>query len=742
MNKLILVSGLLLAMAPAWGQRIFRPQFDSMARCIDPAKKDTQQLFTLLRMAEFHIGMTGEFKWDLDSARECIGRARAVNAVVRSRVADGYILLVESLLSREEHGNTAASKKANQQAVEILQGCHNPLFLGKAWMALSAYEDYRNEAELPVKIRLLEKALPCLDQAGAIHLQGDCFEQLADLYMNQGNYRKAEEYGLMAIARFQLIGYRNLQGPCIILANAYSSEFDYASAVKYALLAQSALRDTHDSTPQFCQVYNIIGLLFVRMEEADKSIPYYEAALGWARMHNDLSNLYVVEDNLEGAYLRCNQARKAVALAESVGKAYHIPKDTSQALLFFKNYVLAYSHDLQFDKAKIWCDRMWKMSSGRFDDRFVIVFTTLRYYYLSHQYDAASALIPEFRGLMKQVTDSNYLSGCYRWLFKLDTGRHQYAEAVQDLLNSDRLKDSLFNITKTRQIERLQLDYATAEKESSIKLLQKEAEIQKKDIAHSNQTRNYSIAGAAFLIVAGFGRYRLKQRQNRQLEERQREISAKNEQLEKLLRENEWLLREVHHRVKNNLQIVTSLLGSQSARLRDEAASNAVLESQHRIESMALIHQKLYKSDNVSAVDMEDYVGDMVEYLRDSVKQGQAIVFDAGVEPITLDVGQAVPLGLILNEVITNSIKYAFPGGAAGRISVVFSRRPGGLLCLRISDDGVGLPDDLDPLCSAGFGMRLIRGLAEDLEAVVEVVKGGGTTWVFTFRQLQTEVPG
>ena len=398
-----------------------------------------------------------------------------------------------------------------------------------------------------------------------------------------------------------------------------------------------------------------------------------------------------------------------------------------------------YCNDRQFDKAKRWCDQLRKLSCQGFEDKLYSVYAIFQYYCLAHQYDAAAALTPTLRNLMKKIDDSSYLSSCYRWLFRLDTARHQSVDAVQDLLYSDRLKDSVFNITKTRQIEQLQLDYATAEKENSITLLQKESEIQKKDITHSRQTRNYSIAGAAFLLAVGFGRYRLKQRQNWQLEAKQREISAKNQQLEKLLRENEWLLREVHHRVKNNLQIVTSLLGSQSARLHDEAAVNAVLESQHRVQSMALIHQKLYKSNSVSAVDLQDYVGDMIDYLRDTIKPGQSVVFDVRVEQITLDVAQAVPVGLILNEVITNSIKHAFPGAATGRISVVISRLPGGLLSLHISDNGIGLPPDLDPLDSAGFGMRLIRGLAGDLEAAVEVPKDGGTTWIFTFRLLQSE---
>ncbi len=733
MHKIVLVVVFGITLTPIRAQRIFRPQYDSMARRLDYSKKDTQQLFTLLRMAEFHIRMTGEFQIDLDSAKTCIERARAMNDVVHSRDASGYILLMQSLLDREEPGGMAAAKRENQRAVDILQQGHLPLALGKALVSLSWYGEFRNEDESKAKIDLLERALVAFNQSGSLHMQGECLEQLTDLCLNQGDVKKAEQYGLMAIARYQAVGYPNLQGPCILVANAYSNQLDYTSAMKYALMALDAIKATHDGTPQFCQVYYVVAVLLSKMQEWDKALPYYQAALDWARTHNHLGDLYIVEASLVGTYVKINRAKDAVALVETDGKTYGIPKDSSQAISLFKDFVMAYSYDRQWDKAKVWCNRLSSMTSTRYSDRMTIANTRMFYYVLSHQYAEALADAPRYRELMTHLSDSNYLSSCYQLLFRLDTAIHQNDQAVQDLLHHQRLKDSIFSVTRTRQIDRLQLDYATAEKENNIKLLQKETEIQKEDIARSNQTRNYSIAGAALLLLVGFGRYRLKQRQNRQLELNQREISAKNQQLEKLLRDNEWLMRELHHRVKNNLQIVVSLLSAQSARLQDESASNAVRDSRLRVQSMALIHQKLYKSDNVSAVDMEEYVTDMVEYLRDTVRPGLHIVFNVSVEQISLDVVQAVLVGLILNEVITNSIKHAFPATTAGRISIRFSRQPQGSLRLMISDEGIGLPAAIEPLVSTSFGLRLIRGLAEDLEANVESHTGAGTTWVFTF---------
>ena len=127
-----------------------------------------------------------------------------------------------------------------------------------------------------------------------------------------------------------------------------------------------------------------------------------------------------------------------------------------------------------------------------------------------------------------------------------------------------------------------------------------------------------------------------------------------------LLKDKEWLIKEVHHRVKNNLQMVISLLNSQSIYLNDEAAVVAIQESQRRMHAMSLIHQKLYQSENVGVIDMRAYINEFISYLKDIFETGSSIRFEQDVDPIKLDVGQAVPVGLILNEVITNSIKYAF----------------------------------------------------------------------------------
>ena len=718
-------------------QDMTRSQYDSIGRCIKEGTKDTTPIYGLLRMAEYQIAKPGEFQPDLDSGEAFIHQARSINAVLRNREAEGYIALVESLRLREEPNGKEEGKKANQQAIDLLRQYGRPLLLGKALSSLSWYEEFRKADELNYRITLVANAAACFQKAGATMLQAQSLEQLADLYNILGDRLKSRVNGLEAVVLYKKVGFTRLQQVYILISDSYS--LDYASSLKYGLLALDCLKQSNDSSQQFCQTNNLVGLLFNRMHEYEKALPYFEAGLSWAIRRDQQEDIYILQRNIQVPLLRSGQSKRLIDIASLLEKKYGIPQQPRLAIPFTINCMLSYCVNGRNDVANVWCSRLRKLRPEDFSDSLKKALAIMQFYWKSSQYALAPAYVKEVRTLLKQVTDSSVLSDCYRYIFYVDTGRHEYAQAVQDLSFVQRLNDSLFNRDKMGQIQQLQIEYATAEKETRIKLLQKETEIQKKDITHSNQTRDFAIVGAVLLLGVGFGRYRLKQRQNRQLEAKQKEITVKNGQLEKLLKENEWLLREVHHRVKNNLQVVTNLLSSQSVRLREEAAINAVLDSQHRVQSIALIHQKLYKGDNFSDVNMQDYIADLVYYLRDTVKSGQQIIFESQVEAISLNVTQAVPIGLILNETITNSIKYAFADGTSGVVSIKFAYQTDKLLMLRVSDDGVGLADDLSNAKSWGFGTRLIRGLAEDLEASVELSTEGGTSWTFVFAKLQPE---
>lgn len=199
-----------------------------------------------------------------------------------------------------------------------------------------------------------------------------------------------------------------------------------------------------------------------------------------------------------------------------------------------------------------------------------------------------------------------------------------------------------------------------------------------------------------------------------QLAEKETELIDKTLSLEKLKEENSWLLKEVHHRVKNNLQIILSLLNSQSAFLKDTAAINAISNSRQRVAALSMIHQRLYNdSEHLSRVQMEGYIIALIESLKDSFSIKNQIRFSFGIGAIELEATQAVPLGLILNEAITNAIRHAFPSGN-GQISIRMSTADN-ILLLEIQDDGIGIPAEPALTGKERLGLKLIKGLTNEL---------------------------
>ena len=232
-----------------------------------------------------------------------------------------------------------------------------------------------------------------------------------------------------------------------------------------------------------------------------------------------------------------------------------------------------------------------------------------------------------------------------------------------------------------------------------------------------------------FLIILSF----IIVRQVRKMKIQQKEINQKNVSLHHLVEEKEWLLKEIHHRVKNNLHTITSLLESQAAYLQNDALT-AIRDSQHRVYAMSLIHQKLYQPEkNVSDIDIPVYIHELVNYLKESFETERRIKFRMDLEPIALDISLAVPLGLILNEAITNSVKYAFPNQREGMITISIRKTTEDAIQFSVADDGIGLPEGLEVTKTRSLGLKLMKGLSEDIVAKFYIENRQGTRITIEF---------
>lgn len=214
-------------------------------------------------------------------------------------------------------------------------------------------------------------------------------------------------------------------------------------------------------------------------------------------------------------------------------------------------------------------------------------------------------------------------------------------------------------------------------------------------------------------------------------------------QLKATLTEKEVMLKEIHHRVKNNLQVISSLVGLQADGTKDETVREVLRDVTYRVRSMALVHEKLYQSGDLARIDFAEYTKSLLNYLwraHGSVAAAIRLTYD--LEPLSLPVDIAVPCGLILNELAGNALKHAFRGRAEGEVAVSLHRAPEGHIALCLRDNGVGLPPELDWRQSPSLGLQLVQMLAGQLNATVELSVRGGTEFRMTFKPTEMTKDG
>ena len=218
-------------------------------------------------------------------------------------------------------------------------------------------------------------------------------------------------------------------------------------------------------------------------------------------------------------------------------------------------------------------------------------------------------------------------------------------------------------------------------------------------------------------------------------------IERKNieNQLQITIKDKELLLRELHHRVKNNLMIISSLLNLQSTYIKDEESKKIFKESQNRARSMALIHERLYQSTDLKRIDFGDYIRTLANDLYHTyVMDTNLIKLNVDVEDIKLDINTSIPLGLILNELVTNSLKHAFPKGSSGKIDIILHLQDKKYL-LEVKDNGIGFTKDIDYKNTDSLGLRLVISLTDQIEGEIEFNNKLGTSFKIIFEEEKFE---
>lgn len=533
-------------------------------------------------------------------------------------------------------------------------------------------------------------------------------------------FDKAEQCLHAMLKVQQQIQYQHNQYAYDVLAYLADIRSNYSLAMEHANKSHEYLDSKSDSVlaPLF---YSRKATIFSHVHKDKDAFAWYDKAL---EGKTNETRLFWYKAFF-GKVLLLNHHKRpeeALMLLQEIGSEFP-PVSLFEQMHFTLLKGLALDNLRRFGEAEVHYGKFLAMVE-HFPTEFInvefpqaLVFIS-RFYSEVNQTKKARELLEKTRRFLLQQPHGSAVF--YDALFKIDSTEGRYLTAVEDLQHMIHFSDSAESIEQRKKTEELVVQYETEKKDKDIQLLKQEGELQQARLDQFQFTRNITFAGATLLLfIAGllYYLYVLKQKSNKQLTH--------------LLNEKEWLLKEIHHRVKNNLHTILSLLESQSRKLSSEA-SNALQESQNRVYAMSLIHKKLYQSTDVSSINMEDYLRDLVQHLRDSFGSAGSMRFSLQLEAVELDVSQAVPVGLIVNEAITNSIKYAFPGKTpGGEINVSLKRGPDNKIILLITDNGIGMANAQENTQS--LGLKLIRGLTEDIDGTFSIEIKHGVTIIIEF---------
>jgi two-component sensor histidine kinase len=215
------------------------------------------------------------------------------------------------------------------------------------------------------------------------------------------------------------------------------------------------------------------------------------------------------------------------------------------------------------------------------------------------------------------------------------------------------------------------------------------------------------------------------------------EVENENKLIESV-KEKEILLKEVHHRVKNNLQIINSILNLQSSYLTDPKILEIITESQNRIRSMSYIHESLYQTKNFSSINFKDYIDNLITNLVYSYRVGSNVIINKDIQDIDLPLDYAIPCGLILNELVTNALKYAYPNNKKGMVNISILKNNENLIEMYIADNGIGLPKDFSIESTETLGLSLVHTLVDQIDGKLSVKNEVGTKFLIIFEVKQS----
>jgi len=466
------------------------------------------------------------------------------------------------------------------------------------------------------------------------------------------------------------------------------------------------------------QLLNNIGIAYRRLGNYEDAIHIYKEALDIRTTNGDSAGMATLMMNISSAYGRLKNQSSALNYGKQAIDLYKMVGSSGDLLYAEANYGYILLEFEKLDEALEILERICAQDLTDFDlHQKITSFQSLaKVHHLMGSYTQSEKVLSNYADELEKSEFQELKQQAYYLRAVNNSALNNYKASAEYHDKHLQLVNAFNEEEKIKARQEMESKYLAIEKDLEI-------EIQNNQLEKSKRERFMLMIGILGLtLIAGllFWMILLRKKTNRELDQ-------KNQIISKALSEKDILLREIHHRVKNNLQFISSLLRLQSDHVSDPSALGALQQGHDRVRSMALIHQNLYQEENLTGVNTRDYFMKLITGLfsSNSIHEDR-IKLVLNISELNLDVDTIVPIGLITNELITNSLKYAFPEGREGHIEVSLSESDG-KLHLSISDDGIGMPDDAHESVGSSFGYKLINALIGQLDGVLSIDRSSGT---------------
>ena len=537
---------------------------------------------------------------------------------------------------------------------------------------------YKNMGQFEEAIKSYEKGIELQRKIENWHGEAGNYHNIAWVYRLQGKYQLSLEYSLKALETFTKLDRKEqIATTYNAIGNLYADQKNYHKATENFLEALKLAENIKDTSIR-ANTFAFLGDMYSKKIQTDSATYFFTKAIELYKQKNEKRGLARAKMSMAKMYLQNKEVEPAIQLLQEAQEIYNTAKDLHGVSQTLQELALAY--ELLGQKTK------------------------------------AYPLYLKSLEISEQIGTKPNSEVLYQRISEYFAQERQFEKAYTYLQKAKQMKDSLVKIEDMRTMNELQAKYDYQDQKYKISLLEKENEIS--DSQKSMQRNIFAFLVVLFLSGLGFlwYRYRNKQRYAKVLEE-------KNLAIAESLAQREMLLKEIHHRVKNNLQIVSSLLSLQVDNAEQKSSEEILQLSQSRIQAMAIIHEKLYQSDNLKSISLKEYVENLITYFERSYDlEKQKIKVNMQIEDIFLDIDVLVPCGLILNELITNSIKYAFKEQESGMISIRAIQKD--KVCqLDIADNGVGIPIDFNLVKANSLGLKLVKGFAKQIKGIIKTIQ-------------------